>query len=69
MIQSSLNSNDLVDIRDVVIDKNLPKQERIAQYINRIKNPYKFKCGNFTVTARFVENGPTLEDCLINLMS
>ena len=64
----NVNDTELVDIRTISIDKSLPKQERIAEFIKQIKNPYRFKCGKFTVTTRFVENGPTLEDCLYRLM-
>jgi len=35
----------LVDIRDVVIDRDLPKEERIKSYLQQIKNPYCFKVG------------------------
>jgi hypothetical protein len=57
-------STPLVDIQDVTVDRNLPKQERIAEFLRQIKDPYRFKCGKFTVTARFSDNGVTLEDCL-----
>jgi len=60
---------ELVDIRDVSVDKSLPKQERIAEYVRQIKDPYHFRCGKFTVTARFAENGATLEDCLQKMMA
>ena len=55
---------DLVDIRDVAVDKNLSKPERIAEYIRQIGDPYNFRCGKFTVTVKFTENGPTFEECL-----
>lgn len=61
---SSLNRDGLVDIRDVRVDKTLPREERIAEFVRQIKDPYHFRCGEFTVTARFNEDGPTLEDCL-----
>jgi hypothetical protein len=60
---------ELVDIRDVHVDNTLPKRERVAEYLRQIKDPYRFKCGRFTVTARFAEDGPTLEDCLGRLMA
>ncbi len=59
----------LVDIRDVNVDKNLSKQERITEFVRQIRNPYQFKCGNFIVTARFAKNGPTLEDCLQRIVA
>ena len=63
------SDNNLIDIRTISVDKNLPKDERIAEYIRQIHNPYRFRCGKFIVTARFREDGPTLEDCLQRLVA
>ena len=54
----------LADIREVAVDKTLPREERIAEFVRQIKNPYHFKCGKFTVRASFSADGATLEDCL-----
>jgi len=51
-----LSDEPLVDIRDISVDKNLSREERIAEYVRQIKNPYCFRCGNFTVRAQFAEN-------------
>jgi hypothetical protein len=64
-----INPTGLVDIRDVNVDKNLPKRERIAEHVRQIKDPYHYKCGKFTVTERFTENGPAFEECLGGLMT
>jgi len=66
---SSNIPNILVDIRTVQVDKSLPKEARVAEFVKQIKNPYKFKCGKFTVTARYAKSGPSLEDCLRGLMA
>lgn len=58
----------LVDIKDVSVDKNLTKEERIAEFIRQIKKPYCFKCGKFTVRAQFSESGVSLEDCLKQIL-
>ena len=58
----------LADIRDVSVDPKLPKEERIAEFLRQIKNPYCFRCGKFTVRARFAENGVSLEDCLKQIL-
>lgn len=63
------SSSDLVDIRDISVDKTLSKKERIAEYIRQINDPYCFKCGKFTIRARFADNGITLEDCLQRLLN
>lgn len=68
MIQNLQATEPLVDIRDVHVDPSLPKDERIKEYLRQIKNPYCFKCGAFTVHARFAKDGPTLEDCLKQIL-
>ena len=65
----NINSDSLVDIRTVKVDKTLPRDARIAEFIKQIKNPYRFKCGKFTVNAKFAESGLTLEDCLLQMVS
>ena len=54
----------LVDIRDVSVSKELPREDRISEFIRQIKDPYCFKCGRFTVRASFAADGATLEDCI-----
>ena len=58
----------LVDIQDVSVDPNLPKEERIREFVRQIKNPYCFKCGKFTVRAQFAPDGPSLEECLKQIL-
>ena len=57
--ESRIHTDELVDIREVSVDKNLPKEERIAAFIRQIKNPYRFRCGDFVVNACFAGNGVT----------
>ena len=45
--------SELVDIRDVVIDRTLPVEARIKSYVEQIKNPYRFKVGDVKVQALF----------------
>ena len=41
--ETRTHTDELVDIREVSVDKNLPKEERIAAFIRQIKNPYRFR--------------------------
>lgn len=66
--ESRIHTDELVDIREVSVDKNLPKEERIAAFIRQIKNPYRFRCGDFVVNACFAGNGVTLEECLQGIL-
>lgn len=68
--QIEVNLNDeLVDIKDVKVDKLLPKEEKIQEYVKQIKNPYQFKCGKFTVTATYSDTILTIEDCFAGIIA
>jgi len=54
----------LVDLKSVPINANLPRQERLLDFIKRIGNPYCYRCGNIVVKESFADNGKTIEDCL-----
>ena len=60
--------NGRVDIRDVSVNKNLPKEERIADFVKQIKNPYRFRCGDFVINACFSSGNTTIEDCLKGIL-
>lgn len=67
-IKDLTNPDTLVDINDISVNKDLPKPERIKEYIRQIKNPYRFKCGNFVVTAKYSDKGISIEDCLQSII-
>ncbi len=60
----SVNKEDLADIRDVTINPDLGKEERIRDFIMQIKNPYLFRCGNLVVQSVFADTDMTLTDRL-----
>ncbi len=66
--KTNATTAELVDIRSVSVNRNLPKEERISDFVKQIKNPYLFKCGKYTVKASFSENGQTLEECIKRLI-
>ena len=59
---------EMTDIRDVAVDPALPREERIAEFLKQIGNPYHFRCGKFTVYARYADSGYTLEECLKQIL-
>ena len=63
--ESRIPADELVDIREVSVDRNL---ERIAAFVRQIRNPYRFRCGDFVVNACFAGNGVTLEECLQGIL-
>ena len=60
----SHSAHEVVDIRDVVIDQDAPKEERIKSFLRQIKNPYCFKVGNVVVKTTFADTDVTLDDRL-----
>ena len=54
----------LRDIRDVKIDPDQPREERIKSFLDQIGNPYLFRCNGHVVRVKFAETDRTLEDCL-----
>jgi len=69
VLTKETETDTLVDIRDVSVDPSLSREERIAEFVRQIKNPYHFKCGKFTIRARYADNGVTLEDCLKQILT
>ena len=48
---------ELVDIREVPVERGLPAEERIKRFIGKVKNPYCFRVGDVVVKTVFSENG------------
>ena len=59
---------ELVDIRSVSIDVSLSREERLAEFLNQIKDPYHFKYGGIEIHACYSQDGPTLMECLKQLI-
>lgn len=54
----------LVDIQSIRVDTSKPPDERIAAYLQSVKNPYDFLCGNTAVHIRFSSGGSPLSRIL-----
>ena len=55
----------LRDIRDVTVNDDLPKRERILDFIRQIGNPYCYRHGKYVVKVSFTDTDVTLEDRLL----
>lgn len=62
MAQTQQSTNELVDIKDVKINMDLPKEERIIDFLKQIKNPYHCKYGDIAVELSFMDNNITLTE-------
>lgn len=59
----NVNPDELVDIKDVTIDESLPKEERIADFIRQVKNPWYYKSEGVIIKNVYSQNGTDLEEC------
>ena len=57
---------ELRDIRDVKVNTNLPKRERILDFIRQIGNPYCYRHGKYVVKVSFTDTDVTLEDRMLS---
>lgn len=60
--------DDVDDIKDIKIDRRKSSNERILDFLTKVKNPYVFKINGRLVKMNFKENGPSAEDCLTNML-
>ena len=60
-----VDRSELVDIRDITVESQLPTEERIADFVKKIKNPYLCKCGNIVVQSVFEETDVTMTERLM----
>ena len=52
----------LVDVTGIVIDESLSKEERKAEYLRQVKNPYCFRVGDVVVKNVYNNDGVTLQE-------
>lgn len=64
----TVSKDSLVDIREIKVDKSLSREERIADYIRQVKNPYCICCNGIIVKMRFEATEETLESKLTNYL-
>ena len=57
----TVNPEELVDITKLSIDKSLTGDERKAEFIRKVKNPYCYRVGNIIVKSSY-SGGATLTE-------
>ena len=67
-ISTSKHAEQLVDLKDVMIDESKPASERIRRYIEQIGDPYHFKVGEMKVEVCFAEGDEPLQQLMEKLV-
>ena len=60
---------DRVDICTVPIDMEAPVGIRAQRFVEQIKNPYAFMCGDLAVNIEFTPGGRRLRDAIVSFLS
>ena len=60
--------DDVDELSSIKIDRRKSSNERILDFLTKVKNPYIFKVNGRLVRMRFSENGPTADECLTNML-
>ena len=64
-----VNIDNLADIRNVTIDTSLPVDERKKSYIQQIKDPHLYRCGDTIIRVSYGSKGITMRDLLIQYLA
>ncbi len=65
---TKVKRTDLVDVKDVRINRYLKQERQINDFVTQIKNPYCYKYGDYIVKIGFEDTGVTLTDRLKELV-
>ena len=64
----AVEADKLPDVSGMAFDNKLPMEDRLARFLARAINPYCFCVGGVGVKIEFSEDGPSLQDKLVDLL-
>lgn len=64
----TVDRSKLADISTLKFDNTLPKEKRPAYVLERLKNPFCFRCGEVGIKLEFDDNAPPIQEVLTNFM-
>lgn len=65
---TKVDIQDLVDIKEVRVNRSLSKKNQMIDYVRQIKNPYCYIYGDYVVKISFEDTAVTLTERLKELM-
>ena len=65
---TAVNKEDLVDVSGLTFDTTIPREQRAAQVLRKVKNPYCFRVGDMGVKLEFLDSAPPLQDCFTDFL-
>lgn len=64
----SIDKSHLVDLNSIHIDDTAPVPERVASFLEQIRNPYCFRIGDVAVKVKYKSDGPTFQQNFEDLL-
>lgn len=64
----TVDRSTLMQRSSVRLDPSVPREERLRDFIQQIKNPYCYLDGKTVVKISFTNTATTIEDCLENYL-
>ena len=58
----TVDSESLVDVTGIRISDDMTKEERAAEFVKQVKNPYCFRVGDMVVKNVYSSDGISLKD-------
>lgn len=65
----TVDKSKLVDINTIKINPSDSPEKKMKDYVEQVKNPYCFLCGEYAVKIEFDNEEKTIEDCLIHYIN
>lgn len=63
-----VNKCELVELENIILGKEDSKINKLVCYVQQIKNPYCYKCGDIGVKLEFMQSSISLEDLLTKFL-
>lgn len=58
----TVDPESLVDVSGILISDDMTKEERVAEFVKQVKNPYCFRVGDMVVKNVYSSDGISLKD-------
>ena len=58
----TVDPESLVDVSGILISDDMTKEERVAEFVKQVKNPYCFRVGDMVVKNVYSFDGISLKD-------
>lgn len=58
----TVDRDSLVDVTQIHVDEDLPREERLKEFVRQVKNPYCFRVGDVVVKNVYSNDGVSLRE-------